>query len=51
MLLSMSRFQIIGTKRCQAKTIQHLHRLGAVQIAECVNNSETKWLNKLRSNG
>ena len=32
MLLSMTRFQIIGTKRCQAKTIQHLHRLGAVQI-------------------
>jgi V/A-type H+-transporting ATPase subunit I len=28
----MTRFQIIGTKRCQAKTVQLLHRLGAVQI-------------------
>lgn len=32
MLLSMVKVQIIGTKRCQDKTIQHLHQLGAIQI-------------------
>lgn len=34
MLLSMVKVQIIGTKRCQSKAIQGLHRLGAVQIDE-----------------
>jgi V/A-type H+-transporting ATPase subunit I len=28
----MTRLQIIGTKRCQAKTVRLLHQLGAVQI-------------------
>jgi V/A-type H+-transporting ATPase subunit I len=32
MLRSMAKVQIIGTKRCQDKTIQLLHRLGTVQI-------------------
>jgi V/A-type H+-transporting ATPase subunit I len=34
MLLSMAKVQIIGTKRCQDKTVQLLHRLGTVQIDE-----------------
>lgn len=32
MLLSMTRVQIIGTKRCQDRAVQILHQLGAVQI-------------------
>ena len=32
MLLSMTRLQLIGTKRCQTKTVRLLHQLGAVQI-------------------
>ena len=32
MLISMTRLQIIGTKRCQARTVQLLHHLGAVQV-------------------
>ena len=34
MLFSMAKVQIIGTKRYQDKTVQVLHRLGAVQIDE-----------------
>ena len=32
MLLSMARVQIVGTKRCQARTVKLLQRLGIVQI-------------------
>ncbi|MBI1880899.1 MAG: hypothetical protein HYR94_22195 [Chloroflexi bacterium] len=32
MLLSMAKVQIIGTKRCQDKTIRLLQRLGVVQV-------------------
>ncbi|MBN1218658.1 MAG: hypothetical protein JXM69_07010 [Anaerolineae bacterium] len=32
MLLSMARIQIVGTKRCQNKTVKFLQHLGAVQI-------------------
>lgn len=32
MLLPMTKVQIVGTKQCQDKTVQLLHRLGAVQI-------------------
>jgi len=32
MLLPMARVQIVGTKRCQDKTVQFLQRLGAIQI-------------------
>lgn len=34
MLRAMARVQIIGTKRCQDKTVQVLHRLGVIQIDE-----------------
>ncbi|MEW5958684.1 MAG: V-type ATP synthase subunit I [Chloroflexota bacterium] len=32
MLLSMAKVQIVGTKRCQAKTVRLLQRLGRIQI-------------------
>ncbi len=32
MLLSMVKVQIIGTQPCRDKVVQHLHRLGTVQI-------------------
>ncbi|HEX9923306.1 MAG TPA: V-type ATP synthase subunit I [Anaerolineae bacterium] len=32
MLLTMTKVQIIGTKRCQAQTVRQLHRLGVVQV-------------------
>ena len=32
MLLSMAKVQIVGTKQCQAKTVQLLQRLGTLQI-------------------
>ncbi len=32
MLLSMARVQIVGTKRCQARTVQLLQQLGTMQI-------------------
>ena len=38
MLLSMQRVQIIGTKRCQDKTVSLMHRLGVVQVDAWTEN-------------
>jgi V/A-type H+-transporting ATPase subunit I len=34
MLLSMTRVQVVGTKRCQEKVVQLLFRLGTIQVDE-----------------
>jgi type IV secretory pathway component VirB8 len=41
----MVKIQVIGTKRCQLKTIQSLHHLGTVQIDEW---SEARSLSQQR---
>lgn len=38
MLLSMRRVQIIGTKRCQDRTVSLMHRLGVIQIEAWTEN-------------